>query len=63
MKTITKFFLSCLLLCLTATNLSSFASHIVGGEITYVCLGGNRYKITISIYRDCLGGIAGAITE
>lgn len=63
MKTITKFFLVCLLFCLAATNLSSFASHIVGGEITYVCLGGNRYKITVSIYRDCLGGIAGAITE
>lgn len=63
MKTITKFFLSCLLLCLTATIPASFASHIVGGEITYVCQGGNRYKITVSIYRDCLGGIAGAISE
>lgn len=39
------------------------ASHIVGGEITYVCLGGNRYKITVSIFRDCIGGIAGAISE
>jgi gliding motility-associated-like protein len=30
------------------------ASHIVGGEISYVCLGGNTYQFTISVYRDCL---------
>ncbi len=29
------------------------ASHIVGGEITYVCLGNNQYRFTINIYRDC----------
>jgi len=28
-------------------------SHIVGGEIYYDCLGGNEYRITIKIYRDC----------
>lgn len=39
------------------------ASHIVGGEITYVCLGGNNYRVTVSIFRDCLTGIAGAIGE
>lgn len=39
------------------------ATHIVGGEITYTCLGGNNYQVTVSIYRDCLGGIAGAIEE
>lgn len=52
----------------TLASLVSFperagASHIVGGEITYVCLGTNRYQITVSIFRDCLGGIAGAIGE
>lgn len=30
-----------------------FASHIVGGEIFYDCLGGNDYQITLKIYRDC----------
>lgn len=30
------------------------ASHIVGGNITYVCLGNNTYEFTINIYRDCL---------
>jgi len=29
------------------------ASHIVGGEIFYDCLGGTQYKITLKIYRDC----------
>jgi gliding motility-associated-like protein len=29
------------------------ASHIVGGEIYYDCLGGTTYKITVKVYRDC----------
>ncbi len=32
---------------------SSWASHIIGGEIYYDSLGNNQYKITIEIYRDC----------
>jgi len=31
------------------------ATHISGGEIYYDCLGGNQYKITLVIYRDCAG--------
>ena len=34
-------------------NFSSWASHIIGGEIYYDSLGNNQYKITIEIYRDC----------
>ena len=30
------------------------ASHIVGGEFTYRCIGTNRYEFTLNIYRDCL---------
>lgn len=45
-----------LLLCTFQSN----ASHIVGGDLTYVCLGNNQYRFTLSIYRDCrppnLGG-------
>lgn len=33
------------------------ASHIVGGEIYYDNLGGNNYKITLKVYRDCYNGI------
>lgn len=30
------------------------ASHIVGGEFTYKCVGTNRYEFTLNLYRDCL---------
>ncbi|MEO5674157.1 MAG: PKD domain-containing protein [Chitinophagales bacterium] len=33
------------------------ASHIVGGEIYYECLGGTSYQITLKVYRDCFNGI------
>jgi gliding motility-associated-like protein len=36
-------------------NFSSFSSHISGGEITYECLGGNSFRITLGLYRDCSG--------
>ena len=29
------------------------ASHIVGAELYYDCLGGNNYKITLKLYRNC----------
>ncbi len=32
------------------------ASHIVGGEITFECLGNNQYRIILDIYRDCFYG-------
>ncbi|HRO39991.1 MAG TPA: PKD domain-containing protein [Flavobacteriales bacterium] len=31
------------------------ATHIAGGEIYYHCLGGNQYRITLVVYRDCAG--------
>lgn len=33
-------------------------THIVGGELTYRCLGNNNYEIKLKIYRDCLNGQA-----
>ncbi|MEL6942149.1 MAG: PKD domain-containing protein, partial [Bacteroidota bacterium] len=35
---------------------SGEASHIVGGEIGYRCLGGGQYEITLNVYRDCFYG-------
>ncbi|MCI5083510.1 MAG: PKD domain-containing protein [Saprospiraceae bacterium] len=29
------------------------ARHIIGGEITYECLGNDQYEFTLLIYRDC----------
>lgn len=49
--------------CVTAFPLG--AAHIIGGEITYECLGytnddpatqSRRYRFTMKIYRDCQGG-------
>lgn len=31
------------------------ASHIVGIEINYACLGGSNYEVSLSVYRDCSG--------
>jgi PKD repeat protein len=31
------------------------ASHAMGADLTYECLGGNTYKIRVSFYRDCIG--------
>ena len=31
------------------------ASHAMGADITYTCLGGNQYQLTFSFYRDCSG--------
>lgn len=44
------FFLSGFLTTLNAT-------HIVGGEITYKCLGNNQYEVTLIVYRDCYTGV------
>ncbi len=32
------------------------AAHLIGGDISYTCLGGNAYAIKLRIYRDCAGG-------
>jgi len=32
------------------------ATHIVGGEMNYTCLGNNEYEITLTIFRDCFNG-------
>lgn len=37
-------------------SLQSYAAHIIGGEINYVCNGNDNYSFTMKIYRDCDGG-------
>jgi gliding motility-associated-like protein len=44
------------LLVLTFFAFSSvelWATHIIGGELTYECLGNNRYRLILKVYRDC----------
>ncbi|MCC6279374.1 MAG: gliding motility-associated C-terminal domain-containing protein [Saprospiraceae bacterium] len=33
-----------------------YATHIVGGEITYECLGDQQYRVRLTVYRDCYNG-------
>lgn len=47
-----------ILLFFSLLTAKSSATHIVGGEIFYDCLGGNNYRITLKLYRDCYNGIA-----
>ncbi len=50
---------NCLIVLFLALQpLENFATHIVGGEIFYNFLGGNNYRITLKLYRDCYTGLA-----
>ena len=48
-----RLYISCLFLFFCAPL---WATHIVGGEITYRCLGDSTYEVTLSVYRDCYYG-------
>jgi hypothetical protein len=37
-----------------------FSTHIVGGDVTYRCLGNDRYEISLTVRRDCINGNPGA---
>jgi len=41
--------------CLLLSTDWALASHAVGADLTYACLGGNQYEITLAFYRDCSG--------
>ena len=47
-------FLLCSLLLMSTQEAK--ATHIVGGNVTYRCLGNNQYEIRLSLRRDCLLG-------
>ncbi len=54
--------ISFLLLVMTLlTAAESRASHMVGGDIIYRCLGNNRYELTFILYQDCASGNQEAI--
>ena len=42
------FVLTCLI-----SSIESKSAHLVGGEITYTCVGNNVYQIELIVYRDC----------
>jgi gliding motility-associated-like protein len=45
------------IVALLAVGQMAWATHIVGGELTYKCLGNNTYEINLSVYRDCFNGV------
>lgn len=47
------FFKKITILCLLLLGLSAQAAHLVGGDISYKCLGAHKYEVTLTIYRDC----------
>lgn len=40
---------------LSLWSFQSEASHAMGADLTYSCLGGNTYRVRLSFYRDCIG--------
>lgn len=42
---------------------ASFATHIVGGEISYTHVAGNTYQVTLVVYRDDYNGNPGALFD
>ena len=44
------------LIVLNLLPVSSYGTHIVGGEITYTHVLGNLYEISLTIFRDCYNG-------
>lgn len=44
-----------LVLGLLLFSLTTKANHILGGNISWDCLGGGQYEITLTIYKDCFG--------
>lgn len=52
-----------MLLLFSGMVLPARATHIVGGDLTYECLGNNRYRVQLIIFQDCINGQATAIAE
>ena len=36
-------------------NAEAYATHAMGGDLTYECLGNNQYRVNLSFFRDCNG--------
>lgn len=60
MKEIIRRLILLITLAATASLLPGKASatHLVGSDISYTCLGGNTYRIDLTFYRDCRGSAA-----
>lgn len=52
---LTKFVVTVLFVLLACFSQKTYASHAMGADLTYECVGGNTYKVRLSFYRDCIG--------
>ncbi len=41
------------LIILVSLGMPSKASHVIGYDFDYICLGANTYQFTLAVYRDC----------
>lgn len=49
--------LTCLILSLNITTINqAYATHMVGGEVSYRCIGVNQFELKITLYQSCLDG-------
>ncbi len=57
MKSLLKFgkIVAVLLVVFFAANQNSYATHAMGADITYRCIGNNKYIVTYEFYYDCAG--------
>ena len=49
------FYTISLLFCLLTAAQEARASHAMGADLQYQCLGNNTYRIVLRFYRDCAG--------
>jgi hypothetical protein len=56
-----KFFLLSVFSLLLLCSNQVLASHYLGSEITYTCIGGNQYEVNLKIYVDCSAGGMGGV--
>ena len=45
--------MTCLLFCMLSN--SGYASHVMGSDLTFTCIGPNQYRINLRVFRDCSG--------
>lgn len=58
-----KFLRIVLFLSIATIPSSVLCNHVLGGSISYQCLGGNQYGITLQLYKDCFGATPAASEE
>jgi gliding motility-associated-like protein len=51
-------FWTCCILAFIQISTEAYASHAQGADLTYRCLGGNQYEVSLAFYRDCSGSPA-----